>query len=379
MENLFCVLGGGNRIGASCYYLQVDGCKFLLDCGMGTHGSFRVPNFSLLTNNYLDGLWELDYIILSHAHMDHVGALPYLDLNCDISILCNPITKVLLEHQFYTLKHISDEIISTRQKETFALKKDRIISMISEVSFIKPYFGDGYKITFFPAGHIPGAAMIYIETVNHRILYTGDFSEQSELMCGSYYLPDNLPVDLLIIEGTYAYGNDSWQEGYKSLEDDLINNLKENNIITIETNSITKGIELARYLSNSLQDYHTQLFNNIYLNQEMVSVAESFEKMGHQVYINKVKPLLNGTKVVTRDIVINKGRNGVIYGKVLNGDAFTLHATSQALIKLINKVQAETTIIVHAQPEKKDNLASGINIGNKTCIQSKDEVAYIFK
>ncbi len=94
MDNLFCALGGGSHIGASCYYLQVDGDSFLLDCGVRSTGSSRLPQLSA-TSEFLDGIWQLDQVILSHAHMDHIGpcliwmldgtcryyAIPYADVD----------------------------------------------------------------------------------------------------------------------------------------------------------------------------------------------------------------------------------------------------------------------------------------------------------
>ena len=59
MDNLFCALGGGSHIGASCYYLQVDGHSFLLDCGVRSTGSSRLPQLSQLTSEFLDGIWQL--------------------------------------------------------------------------------------------------------------------------------------------------------------------------------------------------------------------------------------------------------------------------------------------------------------------------------
>ena len=77
IPNIFFPIGGGNEIGASSYFLQLDGTKFLLDSGirLGSNNSF--PYFSSLYEKHLlDGLWDLDAILVSHGHLDHVGALP---------------------------------------------------------------------------------------------------------------------------------------------------------------------------------------------------------------------------------------------------------------------------------------------------------------
>ncbi|WP_287771450.1 MBL fold metallo-hydrolase [Megasphaera sp.] len=377
MDNLFCALGGSDHIGASCYYLQVDGHSFLLDCGIRTSGASKLPQLSLLTETYLEGIWQLDQVILSHAHMDHIGALPYLDSGREISVLCNPITQALTELQLREFDPLIMRFSSERQKRDYELRKDRVLSWIRPIGFGKPYHVDDYRITLFPAGHMPGAAMTYIETENHRILYSGDFSGQDQLLCGSYHLPPSLPVDLLIIEGTHAYAKDSWQLGYLSIERCVAQQLEKGNTVTLETTNVTKGIELARYLARTLKRYSCW-FSGIYLDAGMAPIADAFERSGYQVYTSDIHPLLNRWEIGKQTIVIKKGRKGTSYGTVLNGDAFTLHADKQTLVDLINRIQAETTLIVHSQPDDEDSLANQLRIGEKACVQAGDGIPYLF-
>ncbi|HEV8185550.1 MAG TPA: MBL fold metallo-hydrolase, partial [Chthoniobacterales bacterium] len=62
------------EIGANCYYLESGDERFVLDCGMHPkrEGDEALPNLSAI-----DGR-ELDAIIISHAHQDHIGTLPVL-------------------------------------------------------------------------------------------------------------------------------------------------------------------------------------------------------------------------------------------------------------------------------------------------------------
>lgn len=68
---IFC--GGSNEVGASCYLLKLDGKNILLDCGIRMNNPDSLPNFRLIQEN-----GGVDAIIISHAHMDHIGSLPVI-------------------------------------------------------------------------------------------------------------------------------------------------------------------------------------------------------------------------------------------------------------------------------------------------------------
>lgn len=379
IENVFHVLGGGDTIGTSCYYLQVDECAFLLDCGANIHQKPHLPALQDITNHYLDGIWQLDNVIISHGHFDHFGALPYL-LNGEynLSILCNPITNLLIKLQLNEMSKWQNIFHSKRQQQQYTLQKDRSLTMLKSWAFNQRYQGKNYAITLYPAGHIPGASMVYIETAKHRILYTGDFSKQNDLLCGTYNLPKNLPVDILIIEGTHAYGNfcPNNQQGYMNIAD-LVNENLAYNSVTLEVTNITKGIELARFLAKYFNDTMTTP-PKIYLDEVMSPIVDTFEEANFQVYSEQIRPLIDDWQTDKAIFIKRKGK-GKNFGTILNGDMFTLHASSSDLVNLINTIQATTTLIVHARPNGLACIMPMIDIGNKLCLQTKDNEAYRFK
>ncbi|HSP88188.1 MAG TPA: MBL fold metallo-hydrolase, partial [Ignavibacteriaceae bacterium] len=68
----FLPLGGAGEIGASCFYLNIDGTGLILDCGMHPKktGLEALPAFNLIKN------LPVDFLLISHAHQDHLSALP---------------------------------------------------------------------------------------------------------------------------------------------------------------------------------------------------------------------------------------------------------------------------------------------------------------
>jgi integrator complex subunit 11 len=71
-------LGAGREVGRSCILLRVYNRHILLDCGvhMGYSDHRQFPDFSYLSNKNLNTV--LDCVIISHFHLDHCGALPFL-------------------------------------------------------------------------------------------------------------------------------------------------------------------------------------------------------------------------------------------------------------------------------------------------------------
>ncbi len=64
--------GGSSEVGASCILLTIAGKRILLDCGIRMTGD-ALPNLETVRQS-----GGLDLILVSHAHMDHIGALPII-------------------------------------------------------------------------------------------------------------------------------------------------------------------------------------------------------------------------------------------------------------------------------------------------------------
>ena len=90
----FLPLGGAGEIGANCYYLNLDGLGVILDCGMHPQktGLDSLPKFDFLNNK------PTDYVLISHAHQDHLNALPFLIKKFPhLKIVTTPQTRAVAE------------------------------------------------------------------------------------------------------------------------------------------------------------------------------------------------------------------------------------------------------------------------------------------
>ena len=90
-------LGAGQDVGRSCLLVDIGGKRVMLDCGMhmGYNDDRRFPDFSYIAQD--EPLTDhIDAVIISHFHLDHCGALPYMtemvgyqviQLLCDIKLI----------------------------------------------------------------------------------------------------------------------------------------------------------------------------------------------------------------------------------------------------------------------------------------------------
>ena len=180
-------LGGANEVGASSTLITIEGQRILVDAGIRPNSTpdKQLPDFS-----HLD---KPDAVLLTHAHTDHTGALPvlirdYLPKGVKVysTASTKAITQVLLEDNANRLereKQVEREKQGDKPPQYTLDDVTSALSCIEEVPCWEPLpICDGVlTATWIPAGHILGAAMIYIEGKRESILMTGDVSVADQL------------------------------------------------------------------------------------------------------------------------------------------------------------------------------------------------------
>lgn len=197
--------GGAREVGKSCIELISQDNRFLIDAGLkfkenGFEAPFQVFN-----------LQEIDGMFLSHAHLDHNGALPlfeHFNLICPIftTSQTKELTVIMLKdsYKIARIRHLHPAYEKTDLK--------RVYSSTKPVEFDRWYKHLNLEFKFLNAGHIPGSAMILIKTEGKKILYTGDFKLSDTMLMKGVYgsLEQNITsgdlkdIDILITESTYG-------------------------------------------------------------------------------------------------------------------------------------------------------------------------------
>ncbi|XP_026478792.1 integrator complex subunit 11 [Ctenocephalides felis] len=199
-------LGAGQDVGRSCILLSMGGKNIMLDCGMhmGYNDERRFPDFSYIVP---EGpiTSHIDCVIISHFHLDHCGALPYMSemvgytgpiymthpTKAIAHILLEDMRKVAVERKGES-NFFTNQMIKDCMKKVTAVTLHQSVMVDSELE-IKAYY----------AGHVLGAAMFHIKVGSQSVVYTGDYNMTPDRHLGAAWI-DKCRPDLLITESTYA-------------------------------------------------------------------------------------------------------------------------------------------------------------------------------
>ncbi len=215
--------GGARRVTGSMYLLEFDDeYKVLIDCGS------RIDGGHVNLERYEYGLFPFDaslvnLLILTHAHIDHSGQIPNLfNAGFEGQVLCTSPTLDLTELLLHDAANLNLKVVSRIEKghkkskkwksiesEGYYLQKQVNEAMANFVPLAmnqKFKFKDNAHVTFLPAGHLLGAAYVYIEFLDNGIKKTIGFS--GDIGRDNYPLlpnPSIMPeVDYLVMETTYG-------------------------------------------------------------------------------------------------------------------------------------------------------------------------------
>ena len=427
MRNLFYPIGGGNEIGASCYFVELNGDKLLLDSGIRLHSDSNYPRFaSLYAENLLDGLWELDTILLSHGHLDHVGSLPtVVEEAPEVPIYATLPTRDIMELQLNQPLQTDEAFMDFREVKLFNQERvQRAIDKVQPKEWYKPIPLNNCLVSFFPAGHILGASMVYIASEAGNVLFTGDFTHFDQKTVARYQLPDNLEVDLLITESTYGYQEAAYAENVDTEREIFAHKiekcLEKGGSVLIPAFAIGRSQELALILQELVQEERLKPFP-IRIDGLAQVACEIYEANGVKVFgrdvekaqagLADVMDVFNGVIIASSGMLLDNSasaryaekllpdpRNSVFFSGYLDeespgkrlaylyqnrGERFHLnkktvpvhadvdtyrlsaHTDSSGILALIEKVNPKKVVFVHGYPQ----YGTEINVYSQTSRQ----------
>lgn len=168
-------LGGGSQVGRSCLLLHTPNSKVLLDCGINVAGN-GPDKFPYLDVTEIGDINTIDAIILSHAHVDHCGLIPYIyKMGYKGPCYMTPPTRdiaALLQLDIIGVAYKKAEFPLYKAEDIKEMVRHSICLDYGEVTDITP----DIRITFYNAGHVLGSAQTHINIGNglHNFVYSGD-------------------------------------------------------------------------------------------------------------------------------------------------------------------------------------------------------------
>ncbi|MDA4125707.1 MAG: beta-CASP ribonuclease aCPSF1 [Thaumarchaeota archaeon] len=201
-------LGAFQEVGRSCMLVETAESKVLLDCGIhpgsrNTWDAYPRLDWADISPN------DLDAIVISHAHLDHMGFLPAMyKFGYDGPVYCTEPTlplMTLLQNDFVKIAQIEGGRLVYDQKDIRNTIQHSITLPYGMVTDISP----DIKLVFNNAGHILGSATVHLHIGEgaHNIVYTGDYKYgRTQLFDSATW---NYPrVETLITESTYGAKED---------------------------------------------------------------------------------------------------------------------------------------------------------------------------
>ncbi len=291
-------LGGCREVGRSCYLLQTPESKILLDCGVNVANEENgYPYINMPEVNHID---EIDAVIVTHAHLDHSGFIPYLfKYGYDGPVYSTPATRDLM-----VLLQLDYVDISERERKTSPFSKKDVKEVILHsmpldygvVTDISP----DVRITLHNAGHMLGSSVVHLHVGDGRynFAYTGDMNfENSTLFKRTTFRFPRL--ESLIIESTYGGQNDiqpQRKDAEQKICETINKTLKRGGSVLIPVLAVGRSQEIMIILENLMRKNKIPK-TPVYLDG-MIWEATAI----HTTYPEYLKPVL-------KDRIFHKGEN----------------------------------------------------------------------
>ena len=228
-------LGGFHEVGRSAILVQTEESCVMLDCGISAGANHPITAFPRVDTDDFN-IDKLDAVIISHAHLDHCGFVPFLfKYGYDGPVYCSEPTSVLM-----TLLQLDYLDVGSKeggynpydQKDVRETVMHTIPVKYGVVTDVAP----DIKLTLHNAGHIIGSSIVHLHIGEglHNIVFTGDFKfgrtmllepatcsfprAETLIMESTYGGPDDIMSDRETVEGKLAkIVNETAEKGGKVL------------------------------------------------------------------------------------------------------------------------------------------------------------------
>jgi putative mRNA 3-end processing factor len=269
------ILGGGREVGRAAIEVSRGDSSVILDYGV----NFDFNDNPNLPMQELPG--RVKGFIVSHSHLDHVGALPLYQISGNFPVYGTRLTKYITELMLKDFLKLSGARLPFEWVEV-----RKTMENFRDVEYYKEFEVDTFKVELGDAGHIPGSAMIKIKDDKHVITYTGDTNLINTKLVKPADLEFLKDTNVLIIESTYGKFNHPKRE---VVEEEFYQAVKEvveeGGVVLVPAFSLSRSQEILSLLADKRFEYP------VYYDGMVKEVTEIM--INNQEFINNYDALRN--------------------------------------------------------------------------------------
>ena len=334
--------GADRNVTGSCHLVECSGYRILIDCGLYQGG--REAEQENAKPFGFDPT-QIDYVLLTHAHLDHCGRLPLLfKRGFRGEIITTAATGELSRIVMVDSAHIQEEearrqALRTKHHRRHTLPDIALYSILDAFNVIGLFgriatynqsidIAPGIRATFFDAGHILGSASIFLELEEegrHRsVLFSGDIGNTGRPLLRNPVVPKQ--ADVVVMETTYGDRlhkpfNPSVDEFYEAINDTF----RRGGNVVIPTFALERAQEILLFLREGIEKGTLSRNTQVFLDSPMaISATEIFEHHPECYESETAKLFLDGLDPFhlqglhfTRDMNDSMAINQIVGGAII--------------------------------------------------------------
>lgn len=294
-------LGAARQVTGSCYLVEVDGLRILVDCGLFQEREYAARNWKPFP--VYPG--RLDFVLLTHSHLDHAGLLPKLVREgYSGPVVTTSASQDLIEIVLIDSARIQEEDAAYKRKRhkkegrkgphpeipLYTVEDaEKCLPLIQPVRYGEDVALNGnVTARFHDAGHILGAAMIELEYrrngTTRRLIFSGDIGQWDKPLVHDPSVFRE--ADYVVMESTYGDRDHDTPGDVEKLLCDAINQaVKAGGNVVIPTFAIERAQELMYHLSRLVREDRIP-YLMMFLDSPMaVDVTDVF--LSHREYLDE--------------------------------------------------------------------------------------------
>ncbi len=295
MKLKFC--GAAKIVTGSCYHIESKGKQYLVDCGM-FQGRKEITRLNY--EKFPFDPRKIDFLFLTHAHIDHSGLIPKLVAQgFKGKILATSATKDLCKIMLEDSAHVQELDIEreNRRRLREGLKPRKPLYTEEDAKNSTQYFrtvkydklykvNENIKVRYRDAGHIVGAAIIEVFVEGKKLVFSGDLGQWGNSIVKNPTLIED--ADYVFVESTYG---DRLHKDKKLGEEELLKYIQETYKKGGKLMIPSFAIERTQELLYAIHKFHKKKLmpnEKVFLDSPLAIKATRIFRKHTEVYNNEI-------------------------------------------------------------------------------------------